>query len=567
MKATPLKMFAAIAVSAALVACGSSNNNKSNSANTNTVPAASVAANTAATTGGSPTAAGSATVSVPKSVNAGSPTAAAGKVKTGGTLTIAIARDAVSFDSAKSQDVYSGYIEGLVAEPLFVASPDGKGGFVITGNLVDKSDSTDAQNYTWHLKPGIKFQDGTDFNADAVKWNLQRHIDDKSSVRNQDVAPITSMTVVDPMTLKVTLSAPNAAFLSKLTGGAGYMYSPTQFQKVGADKVATDLTGLGTGPFKFAGWQTGVQITLDKNPSYWQKDASGTQYPYLDHLIFKPIQDENTREANLKTGDADIIEAPPPKDLKSLQANSDLTYKQIPGLSFDFITLNTTKPPFDKKEVREALSYAINRQEVVDTVFYGTRVVADTEIPGVLPGSKLGPYVKQDTAKAKALLAQAGATNVAFTMTYSNSSPVIEQTAQLFKDEASAAGFNITLQPIDFATVIDNANKANYQASIIGWNGSADPDGFVFPLFKTGAGFNLSHISDPALDALLDKGQTTIDPATRVTAYNQIIDSLVDSQPFIIYDWGVYQQMSRKNLQNFQIGPSEWTELYMVWKS
>jgi peptide/nickel transport system substrate-binding protein len=555
------------ALAPVLAACGSSNNKNNNKssnapATSSSAPAASVAA-----ASGSPAAGASATTIAPKSVNAASPTAASGPVKTGGTLTFGISRDPTTFDTIKSQDVYSNYVIGLVVEPLFAAASDGKGGFIIGPNLVEKSDSTDAQTYTWLLKSGVKFQDGTDFNADAVKWNIQRHIDDKTSVRNQDVSVITDMTVVDPMTLKVTLNAPNAAFLSKLTGGAGSMYSPTQFQKVGGDKVAADLTNLGSGPFKFVSWQKGVQVELDKNPSYWQKDANGTAYPYLDKIIMKPIPDENTREANLKTGDVDMIEQPPPKDLKSLQANSDLVYKQIPGLSFNFITLNTAKPPFDNKLVRQALSYALNRQEVVDTVFFGTAVVADTEIPGVLPGSKLGPYVKQDTAKAKALLQQAGQTNVSFTMTYSNASPVIEQTAQLFKAEAQAAGFNITLQPIEFATVVSDDDAGNYQASMIGWNGSADPDGFVFPLFKTGAGFNLSKISDSELDALLDKGQQTIDPATRVTVYNQIIDKLNDLQPFIIYSWGVYQQMSRKNVQNFQIGPSQYTWLYKVWKS
>ena len=557
------------ALSPVLAACGSSNNknNKSNTTSNSgaasaTAPAASVAAG-----GGSPAAGTSATVIAPKSINAASPTAASGPVKTGGTLTIAIFSDATTFDSAKSQDVYSNYIIEQVVEPLFAATSDGKGGFVIGPNLVAKSDSTDAQNYTWHLQPGVKFQDGTDFTADIVKWNIQRHIDDKTSVRHQDVAVITDMTVVDPTTLKVTLNAPNAAFLSKLTGGAGFMYSQTQFQKMGADKVASDLTNIGTGPFKFVSWQKGVSAEVDKNPSYWQKDSNGTQYPYVDKIIFKPIPDDNTREANLKTGDVDMIETPPPKDLKTLEGNSDLVYKQIPGLSFSFITLNTAKPPFDNKLVRQALSYAINRQEVADSVYFGTLVPADTEIPGVLPGSKLGPYVKQDIAKAKALLQQAGQTSVSFTVTYSNASNPTEQTAELFKSEIAAAGFNMTIQPKDFATVVSDADAGNYQASLIGWNGAADPDGFVFPLFKTGAGFNLSKISDPTLDSLLDKGQQTIDPATRVQVYNQIIDILDDLQPFIIYGWGIYYQMSSKKVQNYQLGPSQWLQLYKVWKS
>jgi len=542
-----------------MAGCGS-NNNKNTSGTKN---AATSAATTAST---STSAAGTPSPSVPKSINA-TPAAAAAKVKTGGTLTLGIARDATVYDSAKSQDVYSGYVEGLVLEGLFTTAPNSQGGYDVVGNLIDKIETPDPTTLIWHLHPGIKFQDGTDFNADAVRWNLQRHIDDKSSVRHQDVTIVTGMTVVDPLTLQVKLSAPNAPFYSKLTAGAGYMYSPTQFQKVGADAVGSDLTGLGTGAFTFGSWQKNVQIVVNKNPNYWRKDPNGLQYPYLDKVILKPIPDENTREANLKTGDIDFIEAPPPKDIKSLQSNPDITYRQVPGLNFAFITLNTQKPPFDKKEVRQAFSYAINRQEIVDTVLFGVAVPADTEIPGILPGSKLGPYMKQDIEKAKSLLQQAGTPNVSFSMQYSSNSPVIEAEAQLIQQQVKPAGIDVKLQPIEFATLVSNADKGDYQAGLLGWNGSADPDGFVYPLFKTGAGFNLSKISDPELDALLDKGQQTLDPAQRVQIYHQIIDKLIDLQPFIIFDWGVFSQTSRKNVQNWQLGPSAFTQIYMVWKS
>lgn len=540
-----------------MAGCGSKNNNNAGGTKNTATSAATVASTTAA---------GTPAPNVPKSINA-TPAPAAGKVKTGGTLTLGISRDPTVFDSAKSQDVYSGYVEGLVLEGLFTTAPNSQGGYDVVGNLIDKIETPDPTTLIWHLHPGIKFQDGTDFNAEAVRWNLQRHIDDKSSVRNQDVAIITDMMAVDPLTLQVKLKAPNAPFYSKLTGGAGYMYSPTAFQKAGADAVGSDLTGMGTGAFTFGSWQKNVQVVVNKNPNYWRKDPSGIQYPYLDKVILKPIPDENTRESNLKTGDIDFIEAPPPKDIKSLQSNPDIIYRQIPGLSFAFITMNTQKPPFDKKEVRQAFSYAINRQEIVDTVLFGVAVPADTEIPGILPGSKLGPYMKQDIEKAKSLLQKAGAANVSFSMQYSSSSPVIEATAQLIQQQVKPAGIDIKLQPIEFATLVSNADKGDYQAGMLGWNGSVDPDGFVYPLFKTGAGFNLSKISDPTLDSLLDKGQQTLDPAQRAQIYNQIIDLLVDLQPFIIYDWGVFSQTSRKNVQNWQLGPSAFAQIYMVWKS
>ena len=555
MQQSRMKLLAAATLGIALVACSSGNNgtNTKSAATQAAAPAGSAASATRAAAPGSP-AAGS---------PAAAASAAAQKVKTGGTLTMGLSRDATNLDSAKSQDAYSGYVEGNVVEPLFVETVD----FKVAGNLVDKVDNPDDKTYVFHLHPGIKFQDGTDFNADAVKWNLQRHIDDKSSVRHTDVQNITAMDIIDPTTLKITLDNAFAPFLDKLTSGAGYMYSPTTFQKVGADKIANDLTGAGTGPFKFTSWQHDNQIVLDKNPTYWRKDANGIQYPYLDKIVLKPIPDENTRLTALKTGDLDYIEVPPAKDVKSLQSSSDITYKQIPGFGFDFIMMETEKEPFNDKRVREAFSYSIDRQQIADTVNFGTRVPADTEIPGTIPGSVQGPYMKRDINKAKDLLKQAGKTSVSFTIQYSNASPALQQTMELVKDEIKDAGFDMQLQPLEFATVVDNANKGAYQAGALGWSGSVDPDGFTYTLFTTGAGFNLAHYSNKALDDLLNKARQTLDINARVEQYKQSMNILADDEPFIIYDWTVLQQTTRKNVQNYQLGPPRWIQLYMVWKS
>ena len=555
MQQSRMKLLAAAALGIALVACSSGNNgnNTKSAATQAAAPAGSAVSATRAAAPGSP-AAGS---------PAAAASAAAQKVKTGGTLTMGLSRDATNLDSAKSQDAYSGYVEGNVVEPLFVETVD----FKVAGNLVDKVDNPDDKTYVFHLHPGIKFQDGTDFNADAVKWNLQRHIDDKSSVRHTDVQNITAMDIIDPTTLKITLDNAFAPFLDKLTSGAGYMYSPTTFQKVGADKIANDLTGAGTGPFKFTSWQHDNQIVLDKNPTYWRKDANGIQYPYLDKIVLKPIPDENTRLTALKTGDLDYIEVPPAKDVKSLQSSSDITYKQIPGFGFDFIMMETEKEPFNDKRVREAFSYSIDRQQIADTVNFGTVVPADTEIPGTIPGSVQGPYMKRDINKAKDLLKQAGKTSVSFTIQYSNASPALQQTMELVKDEIKDAGFDMQLQPLEFATVVDNANKGAYQAGALGWSGSVDPDGFTYTLFTTGAGFNLAHYSNKALDDLLNKARQTLDINARVEQYKQSMNILADDEPFIIYDWTVLQQTTRKNVQNYQLGPPRWIQLYMVWKS
>jgi peptide/nickel transport system substrate-binding protein len=557
-----LQIFAVAGGAAALAACSSNNNNNSNSNTSKTTTNNAPATQAAATGGASATSAS--VPPTPKSIGVSSATSAAPaqKVKTGGTLTIATQRDATNLDSAMSQDVYSGYVQGLVLEPLFIQTND----FKVTGNLVDKVDNPDDKTYIFHLHPGIKFQDGTDFNADAVKWNLQRHIDNDKSVRHTDVTPITQMDVVDPMTLKITLNAAYAPFLSKLTGGAGYMYSPTTYQKDPA-KIQQDLTGAGTGSFKFTSWAHDNQIVLDKNPSFWRKDATGGQYPYLDKIVMKPTPDETQRLNALKNGDVDMIESPPPKDIASITQNKDLIYKQIPGLGMNFIMMEVEKDPFTDPRVRQAFAYAIDRQTIAKTVFFDSVVPSDTEIPGTIPGSIVGPYMNRDVSKAKALLQQAGKPTVSFTMQFSNASPTLQQTAELIKDEAKEAGFDISLQPIEFATLVSNGNKGDYQAGMLGWSGNVDPDNFCYPLFKSDAGFNLAHYKNPDTDAMLVQAQQTLDPEKRTALYKQIMQKLADDEPFIIYNWTVLYQCTRANVQNFQLGPSNWPLLYMVWKA
>lgn len=548
MKSAGIRVAAVVAVSLALAACGSNSAGNSNPAPTAPRPSIGAAPATPPSIGLSPTSA---------------PSPAAVKVKMGGTLSVGLGADAVNLDSIKSSTTSDAYVESLVTEPLFTVDAN----FKVVGNLVDSVDNPDATSYVFHLHPGIKFQDGTAFDAEAVRWNLQRHIDNKASVRNGDVKQIAGMEVVDPLTLKIALDAPYAPFLSKLIGGAGFMYSPATYQKLGADKIAGDLTDIGTGPFKFVSWQHDQQIVLARNPNYWRKDENGVQYPYLDGVVLRPIRDENTRLVNLQTGDLDYIEAPPPKDIKALQSNSDITYKQIPGFGLDLIALETEKEPFNDKRVREAFAYAIDRQQIVDNAYFGLRVAGDTEIPGTVAGAVSGPYLKQDIAKAKELLQQAGKQSVSFSLQFPGSSPVYTQEAELIKDQVQDAGFDVQLQPVDFAALVGNATKGNYQAAALGYNGSPDADSFSYGLLKSDGGFNIPHYKNPALDELLVKAQQTIDPQDRIALYKQIMAVAADEEPFVVNNYGVFQQATRKSVQNFPLGPALWTQLYKVWKS
>ena len=499
---------------------------------------------------------------------ASAPTSATGKPVRGGQLTIATQRDATTFDPTKSQDVYSNDILSLVADTLFEVDDKGQ----VVGRLVEKTENPEPNVYVFTLKQGIKFQDGTPLDSAAVKFNIERHINDPKATTSQDVKPITDIETPDPQTVQITLSAPFAPFTSRLTTGVGYMLSPTAVQKLG-DNLQRDLTGAGSGPFKFVSWEPDNQIVLERNPDFWGKDADGMQLPYLDKVLFKPFPDENVRLTNVKTGDADAMAGNPPyKDVASLQQSSDVNVSQIPGLGFNFVFLNTSKPPFDNPAVRRALSYAIDRSQLNQVVDFGMGTPLALPVPPSVPWAYMQntPYDTRDIDKAKQELASAGVSNVSFSFQISNASPQNQQIAELIKDQIKDAGFDMDIQLLDFATIVQNGNTGDYQSLELGWSGSVDPDGNLYPLFYTGAGFNFAKYSNPALDKLLDAGRTNLDQSARAQAYMDAQKILLQDQPMIVLYSDPQISTTRKNVQNFPNNYNGWfggRDIYKAWLS
>jgi peptide/nickel transport system substrate-binding protein len=495
-----------------------------------------------------------------------------GKPVTGGTLTLAMARDATTFDPIASQDVYSAMILNNVVEALFEVDKAGN----VVGKLVEKSENPQPNVYVWTLRKGVKFHDGSEFNAQAVKFNLERHTKNEKSVRYSDVKDIESIETPDAFTVRITLKTAFRPFTSKFTGGAGFMLNPKAVETLG-DTLQRDLTNAGTGPFKFVQWQKDTQIVLEKNPSYWGKDANGVQLPYLDKLVFKPFPDENVRLTNLKTGEVDVlIGNPPDKDTKDLRSDANLKVQEIAGLGFSFISFNTSREPFSSVNLRRAVSYAIDREQIRKTVFFDNGKVLDAPIPEGLTfwyqkEASYHPYLKPDPAKVRSELAAAGkASGFKFSFQISNASPVLQQTAELIKDQLKAYGIEMEIQLIEFATVVANGNAGNYDALGLGWSGGIDPDGNFYSLFYTKAGFNLSKISDATFDKAMDEGRQLTDPAKAKEAYDRATKAFLDLQPFIIYYNAPQISTVRKNVQNYpQTYNGYWgtVDLKTVWKS
>ena len=246
--------------------------------------------------------------------------------------------------------------------------------------------SKDGLVYTLKLKRGIKFHDGTDFKADAVKINLDRVTNPDNKLKRYGLYNnnIAKTEVVDDYTARITLKTPFSAFINQLAHPSTVMISPTALAKYGNKDIA--FNPVGTGPFKFVEWKQTDYLRVTKNDQYWQKGL-----PKVDSITWKPVVDNNTRAAVMQTGEAQFTYPLPYEQAEVLRAKPDLDVVAAPSIIMRYLSMNTQQKPFDNPKVRQALAYAINKDAVAKIAFNGYATPAEGIVPeGVEFAVKLG---------------------------------------------------------------------------------------------------------------------------------------------------------------------------------
>lgn len=406
--------------------------------------------------------------------------------------------------------------------------------------------SDDNLTYTFMLREGVKFHDGTDFNADAVKFNLERGMTETSPRRNE-LSAVQSIEVVDPKTVKLTLKEAFAPFLSILTDRAGMMASPKAVQELGDDFMTKPV---GTGPFKFQDRVKDTSITLVRNEDYWQEGL-----PKASKIVYKIFTDAPTALVNLRSGQLDFTDSLPAKEVPGLQQDANFKVVNEPGLGYQGFYLNTTKPPFDKKEVRKAVDMLINRDALVKVVFGETATPAHSPFTETsLAFGESNKYEQPNVEAAKQLLSQAGVSNPSFTFK-TGTSPTNAQIAQLVQNFLQPAGFNMQIEKVEFGTLLDQLEQGNFEAGAVGWSGRPDPDQNIYDVFATGAPRNDSRYSNPRVDELLNQARRENDESKRKAAYDEVMQLVHEEVPYVF----VYQPNNvfgmRANVTGFTYVP------------
>lgn len=470
----------------------------------------------------------------------------------GGTATIALENELRTLDPLDSSQLVEREVFYNMYDSLFTIDPSLK----IQAGLVKSWDISDPLNYKFTLQSGVKYQDGTPFNAQSVKDNITRYKTASNSRRKSDLASVNSVEVVDDAHVVFHLKKPDATLLATLVDRAGMMLSMDAVTKGGAG-FSLAPTGAGSGPFEFVEWKRNDHLTLKKNAAYWKSGL-----PYLDGVTYRAIPDLNAILAALKTGDIDIARVIAAKDVASVKADTSFIYKDTPAIGFNGFELNTGAAPFNDVAKRQAVAMAIDRYAILKNINFNIGVVGHGPIPpsswAFDPTEKI--YDHADAAKAKST-----ATGFTFTMK-TTSDPVAQQQAALLQSELAAAGITMQIQTEEFATYLQECASHKFEACFVSWSGRIDPDGNMYAWWHTAGDFNDSLYSNAQVDSWLEDARATADQGKRKTDYQNAQKQIVADAPYVFTSFGVSPQISSAKIHNFTLYPDLMIRMAEVWK-
>ena len=387
--------------------------------------------------------------------------------------------------------------------------------------------SDDGKTLTLDLREGVAFHDGEKFDAAAAKYNLDRALTLKGSLRKSELSSVESVEVTGPMQIALHLKTPDAALLMQLTDRAGAMMAPEAAKK--ADFAAHPVC---SGPYKFDSRVSQDRIVLTRFDNYWNKDAY-----HFDKIIYLPIPDASVRLANLRAGDLDLTEGIAASDVKTVEADSKLALAKVTGLGYQGITFNINNgkvpanDPFRDARVREAFSQAIDRDALNQVVFEGLYTPANQPFSTVSPYHVNLPVPPRDVDKAKALLKAAGVTTPLTVNLLVPNNPTSQQVGQVLQAMVAEAGFNLNLQMTEFATLLDRQQSGDYQLSFSGWSGRPDPDGSIYGFIHSKGTLNDGRYSNAQVDEWLTQARLSNDKAVRQPLYDKVVKQLQTDMP------------------------------------
>jgi peptide/nickel transport system substrate-binding protein len=464
------------------------------------------------------------------------PTAAAKTPKPGGILTIGTNQDAVGFDPQVSNATASSRILENIYSGLLRFNEK----LEIQLDLAESYTVDSPTQYTFKLRKGVKFHNGRELKAADVKYSFERIKDPATgSSRASQFALLDSIATPDDYTVVLKLKSPYAPLLSVLAGRDTGAIVAKEVVEANGGKL--DKVAVGTGPFMLAEYIPNTHTRLVKNPDYFIPG-----HPYLDGVTYQPIPDDTARSTAVRTGAVDMIEYAPPKDLTALKADPKIVITGDGNNNVRFLAFNMTVKPFDNQKVRQAIAWAIDRQQVMDAAVSGagTPLTAGPFLPSFWPGLQQ-PVYKQDIAKAKQLLTEAGYPN-GFTAKLKNTPTYsfLGNAGIVVQEQLKAVGINFEIVSLEWSVFLADYLGKNFEAAVSGYSAFADPDAPLDGTYVTGRKNNFMSYSNPKFDALVAQAAATSDQAQRAQLYRDAQTILLDDSPMVfLYAANEYEAM------------------------
>lgn len=462
----------------------------------------------------------------------------------GGTLVFGRGADSTSLDPSRTTEGETFKVTINLFETLLNFGE--KDTTVQPGLAKSWEPSEDGLTYTFELEEGVKFHDGTDFNAEAVVKNFERW-----AAGDEEMFPyynsmfggfegdeghvIDSVTAEGDYKVVFKLTRPQAPFLKNLAMDMFAIASPTSFEEQGDDDFAKNP--VGTGPFKFVDWKRNDSITIEKFDGYWKEGL-----PKLSKVIFLSIPDNSARLNALIAGDIDLADGINPSDGAKIEGDDSLQLFERPSMNVGYLGLTVTRPPFDNKLVRQAMNYAIDKQSIIDSFFEGRAEIAKNPIPPSISGynDAIEPY-PYDPEKAKELLAEAGLAD-GFEMELwampvpRPYMPDGEKVAEVIQKNLEDIGVTAKIVSHEWATYLDLASKGDADTFMLGWTGdNGDADNFIYVLLDEDniGSNNYTYFKNDEMHDLLIEAQTEIDEEKRIELYKKAQEIIHEEAPWV----------------------------------
>ena len=512
--------------------------------------------------------------------------AATGTPKSGGSISIAFQSEPVTLDPAISWDVAGWTVEDSIFNALYryAPKPGAEGTELIPDLAVDMPEiSSDGTTYTIKLRPDAKFAPPVDraVTADDVKYSFERMmaeprcpatyfyegVEGASDVVDGKAKTISGVVVVDPQTIQFKLISPDLSFLYALSMEFCDVVPKEWVAKWGKQ---VNRHPLGTGPFYMTEWTTGREITLAKNPNYWNADKV-----YLDGVDFTFNLTPSNALLKLQRGEVDILgDNIPPADV--VRVTNDPQWKPYvysqPLIATTYLFMNMTKKPFDDVKVRQALSWAVDRDKLVK-LQSGQAASLYQIYPQNLPGSEPDKvYYGYDQAKAKALLAEAGYPGGFTSVIYTSNVDPMPKLVQSIQADFKAIGVDAEIKTMDRATYYNFSSDASKtEMGTSDWFlDFPDPVDWIVPFFTEAnavqGGLNTSYYVDPWVEQATDEAQKMTDADARLAKYTEIQQHIMEQAPYVTLYSPVMTTMCSKNVGGFYLHPVLWFDPLMYWR-